>query len=151
MDIPDTAERLIVCSILLNNVHYICGIGFIACGSESFIGNKTESLHIIDICHYPTDAIWLVEDALGVRSMKYGSSPWLFGDPKYIRCWEGLSLRQGPRSLRIIRDALKFRHLGWLHQSNPTFEETILVRNEHPSRSGQRFLKEELYVQQSPA
>ncbi|PYH28518.1 uncharacterized protein BO87DRAFT_381261 [Aspergillus neoniger CBS 115656] len=150
MDIPVTVKRLIGYAILLNDVYYVCGVGFIACGSESFIGSKTGSLRIIDICHYPTDEIWLAEDALGVRSLKYGNSPWLFGDPEYLGCWEGISLRHGPRRLRISRDALKFRHLSWLHQSDLFFEETLLVRNEHPSRSSQNVLERELYVQQNP-
>ncbi|RDH27082.1 hypothetical protein BDQ94DRAFT_163945 [Aspergillus welwitschiae] len=131
MDIPVTVERLIVYAILLNDIYYVCGVGFIACDTESFIGSKTGSLRIINICH--------------PQLIKYGLLRTRL-ESEYLGCGEEISLRHSPRRLRISHNinklALKFRHLSWLHHNNPFSEETLLVRNEHPSRSSQNVLKE---------
>ncbi|RAL04039.1 F-box protein [Aspergillus ibericus CBS 121593] len=149
IEIPNNVKNIQVCSILLAGRRYICGIGVDTGESCLFYGNKTESLRTLDINNRELEAIGLAEDALGVRSMRCGTSPWVFGDPETLGCWGGLSVPQGRRKIQIIRDALKIRYLNWYHETAPLFEETLLIRNQHPSLSSHEFISEELYVQRN--
>ncbi|PGH11461.1 hypothetical protein AJ79_04836 [Helicocarpus griseus UAMH5409] len=144
-------QTIEVCSIQVQGKHYVCGVGFDTGRSKAFLGHKTEDLHTFNIADTTTETIRLAVDALGIRSIKYGDSPWFFGGPGSLFCWEGLSIRQGNRKIRIIRDALKFRHLKWHREAPHIFEETVLMRNQHPFPSSTRgCIAEEYYVRQHP-
>lgn len=108
LKIPLTVKTIEICSIYLNGKHYACGIGFNTEKSRFFIGHETGRFHIINI-GATTETIGLAMDALGVRSIKYGNSQWLFGDPRSIDCWEGLSIGQENRKIRIIHDVSTIR------------------------------------------
>ncbi|KAB8227934.1 uncharacterized protein BDW43DRAFT_323398 [Aspergillus alliaceus] len=150
LDIPDHASTIEVCSIRLDGKCYVCGIGFVSRKSRLFFGNRTESLCQIDVSNTTIETIELAVDALGIRSIKFGISPWLFGDPAFNCCWGGISLRRNRTRIRIIRDALKLRDLSWHQMTPPSFEETILMKDKHPSLSSHWFIAEEHYVQQHP-
>lgn len=167
LDIPLQNKTIEICSIPLEGKHYICGIGFNTGQSKLFLGCETENLHTLNISSITTKAIGLAVDALGVRSIKYGTSPWLLGDPESLCCWEGVSVERGCRKIRIIRDvstlyfvhecylqrllqALKLRHLSWHHECPVLFEETIVMRNKHPILSIHGTIAEEYYVRQHP-
>ena len=87
LDIPDHAEVIEVSSIGLKGKRYVCGIGFVSGDSRVFCGNRTEHISMVNVSSPTIDTIELAVDALGVRSIKYGNSPWLFGDPSLICCW----------------------------------------------------------------
>ncbi|PKY00063.1 hypothetical protein P168DRAFT_285576 [Aspergillus campestris IBT 28561] len=148
VDIPDHAETIEVCNITLDGKYYVCGIGFISKESSVFCGQRTEHVQTVNISR-PTDKIEMAVDALGVRSIKYGSSLWL-GDPSVTRCWRGLSLRETHRKIRIVRDALKFRDLSWDRETASSFEETLLIKESIPSLWRHRLFTEEYYAQSYP-
>lgn len=164
--IPLHGKTLTACSIQLQGKHYVCGIGFDTEQSTLFFGHETENFHTINISSTTTETIGIAVDALGVRSIKYGTSSWLFGDPRSICCWEGLSVRRGQRKIRVIHDVstsssihevysqklqgLKLRYLSWDQDTPPLFEETLLMKNKHPSLSSHGFVAEEYYVRQYP-
>ena len=162
IEIPNNIKKFQACSILIAGRHYICGMGVDTTESSLFLGTKIQTLPTIDVNDRGIGTIGLAQDALGVRSMRYGTSPWLFGNPESLGCWGGLNVWQGSRRIRIIRDvrsinisgtvadriqALKFRCLSWHREIAPLFEETLLIRNKHPSLSSHEFISEELYVQ----
>lgn len=124
--IPLHAKTLTACSIQLEGKHYVCGIGFDTEESTLFFGHETKSLHTINISSTTTETIGIAVDALGVRSIKYGTSPWLFGDPRSICCWEGLSVRRGRRKIRAIHDVspsslfMKTTHKDYRNSSSDT-------------------------------
>ncbi|KAE8420923.1 hypothetical protein BDV36DRAFT_305859 [Aspergillus pseudocaelatus] len=150
LDIPDHAEVIEVSSIALEGKRYVCGIGFVSGNSRVFCGNRTEHIRMIDVSSPTIDTIELAVDALGVRSIKYGNLPWLFGDPSSICCWRGLSLRQNHQKIRIVRDALKLRDLSWYQETTPSFQETILMKNRPFSLPSHGLIAEEHYVQRRP-
>ncbi|PLN86903.1 hypothetical protein BDW42DRAFT_936 [Aspergillus taichungensis] len=124
VDIPDHAKMMEVCSIVLDDERYVCGIGFVSRKLSVFCGHRTKCVQQVRITNPRTDTIEMAVDALGVRSIKYGDAPWL-GDPSVTRCWRGLSLREKRPRIRIVHDALKFRDLSWERKTAPSFPEIL--------------------------
>lgn len=103
-DLPDQARLIEVCSTAIAGKHYVCGVGFGTTKTQSFFGNRTKWCHKFENSSATTETIGFAIDKLGIRSIKYGSSPWSFDDPETIGCWEGLSIRKGYSKIRIVRD-----------------------------------------------
>lgn len=103
MGIPDDPEVMEVSSIPLDDKYYVCGIGFASKESRVGCGHRTQYLQTVDITRSTIDTIELAVDALGVRSIKYGDSPWV-GDPSVTRSWRGLRRQQTRGRIRIVRD-----------------------------------------------
>ncbi|KAI1950604.1 hypothetical protein LOZ57_002167 [Ophidiomyces ophidiicola] len=136
LDIPLNAKSITIYRIRLRGRHYVCGIGFDTGQSSLFIGNITTNFYTKTVPSTAAETIGIAVDALGLRSINYGACQPCFGNLESIDYWEGLS-------------ALKFRDLSW-HHKTPLFEETILMKNRHPSLSGHGFISKEYYVQQHP-
>ncbi|RAH63002.1 hypothetical protein BO85DRAFT_494545 [Aspergillus piperis CBS 112811] len=114
-------QAITVYGVRMDGRIYVCGLDLRTRSTHQRIGTHSELV----------DVICFLLDAVGIRSLKFGRSEWSFGDPKRDQCWEGLSIRRGEGRLRIVRDALKFRHIGWCSDTTISFPETLLMQKSH--------------------
>lgn len=73
-------------------------------GSTHFLGHKTSFVSKVDVSTSRVDELGFIVDSLGVRSVRFGGSPWSSGDPKSVKCWEGFSRRRAAKTFRVVRD-----------------------------------------------
>lgn len=101
LQIPDDVETVEIFSVQLDSGNYVCGIGFQSKKTYSFCGKKTQLLRRVGFPVAAIDTIRFAVDELGIRSLTWGSSQGLLEDPG---CWEGFSLKQSRREIRIVHD-----------------------------------------------
>ncbi|XRM38466.1 hypothetical protein ABZX51_001881 [Aspergillus tubingensis] len=128
-DLPTDLEVIMVYGIRIKDHVYVCGIDFLTRSTHQHVGHHSKLVSRVEILSTQVDVVCFLEDAFGIRSLKFGHSAWSFEEPKSDQCWEGFSIRRREGRLRIVRDAVKFRHIGWCFDTTPSFEETLLVRN----------------------
>ncbi|KAL4744895.1 hypothetical protein BDW72DRAFT_212010 [Aspergillus terricola var. indicus] len=148
--IPDDIETVEMFSITLSGQRYVCGIGLRSKTTYSFYGNKTQFLYESNFPVAEMDTIGFAVDGLGVRSIQWGVSQELLRPLGSFECWEGFSRKQRRQEIRIVSDALKFRHIGWSQDYLPSFPETLLMKGGHASISDRGTVSEEHYVQDNP-
>ncbi|GAA86161.1 hypothetical protein AKAW_04275 [Aspergillus luchuensis IFO 4308] len=128
-DLPTDLKVITVYGIRIKEHVYVCGIDFLTRSTHQHVGHHSKLVSRVEILSTLVDVVCFLADAFGIRSLKFGHSAWSFEEPKRYQCWEGFSIRRREGRLRIVRDAVKFRHIGWCSDTTPSFEETLLVRN----------------------
>lgn len=101
LQIPGDVETVEIFSVQLDSGNYVCGIGFQSKETYSFCGKKTQLLRRVGFPVAAIDTIRFAVDELGIRSLTWGTSQGLLEDPG---CWEGFSLKQSRREIRIVHD-----------------------------------------------
>lgn len=144
-EIPGDTKEIEAHMMILQGKRYICGIRFQIGDARTLIGNKSNISVKINVAHIQIARIGFIVDLLGIRSLRFGDSEWSSGHPGSIRCWEGFNKRREATKIRIVRDGLKFRQVSWCRTDPPSFEESILMREEHAG-----FVCQEDFVQQNP-
>ena len=111
IDIPDDARTIAVHMTVIHANNYVSFLEFLKSGdAHRDINRKSSTIVKID---FPPTAIHLlrfVVDGLGIRSLKFGNSPWIVESPESIQnCWEGFSMRRTVQRIRIVRDVRYFQ------------------------------------------
>ncbi|KAL4927739.1 F-box protein [Aspergillus undulatus] len=148
LQIPDHVKAIDVNSIMLNGRRYVCGIGFQDGTANCFFGNKTGLLYK-QCLTTAMNTIKFAVDALGVRFLEWGTDKGL-SKAGTSAWWEGFTQKQGCQKIKIVYDALKFRHVSWCLDSPCSFAETLLIRGEHIPVLGCGYISKEYYIQQHP-
>ncbi|PYH70074.1 uncharacterized protein BO88DRAFT_425013 [Aspergillus vadensis CBS 113365] len=134
--LPIDLQAITVYGVRMEGHIYVCGIDLRTRSTNQRIGTHSELVSQLYPIHDQIDVICFLLDAVGIRSLKFGRSEWSFGDPKRDQCWEGLSIRRGEGRLKVVRDALKFRHIGWCSDTTVSFPETLLMQKSHAFWNG---------------
>ncbi|PYH31091.1 uncharacterized protein BO87DRAFT_399789 [Aspergillus neoniger CBS 115656] len=128
-DLTTGVEVITVYGIRIKDHVYVCGIDFLTRSTHQHIGHHSKLVSRVEILPTQVYFVYFLADAFGIRGLKFGFSAWSFEEPKSDQCWEGFSIRRREGRLRIVRDAVKFRYIGWCSDTTPSFEETLLVRS----------------------
>ncbi|KAL4983879.1 hypothetical protein BDW68DRAFT_181180 [Aspergillus falconensis] len=103
LQIPDDVKAVDVSCIMLNGRHYVCGIRFRGGTTYPFFGKKTRLMHTSSLTIAMTTIRFGV-DALGVGFLEWGTCKGISEGLGSSEWWQGFSLRQGARKIRIIHD-----------------------------------------------
>lgn len=111
-ELPADLEEIRIHGIELEGHYYVCGIELLSKTAHQLLGSDSKLVYSIGVSQIEIDIIGFVVDSLGVRSLKFGRSPWALGNPESIRCWEGFNERREDRKIRIIQDASFLIYIG---------------------------------------
>jgi len=103
-EIPDDTTEIEVHSIVLHENLYVCGLGFSHGLARLFVGNQSKTVNKVGVSHTDFDVVGFIVDALGIRTLRFGDSPWFCGGPESLKCWEGITRRRGATKIRIVLD-----------------------------------------------
>ncbi|RJE18542.1 hypothetical protein PHISCL_09124 [Aspergillus sclerotialis] len=130
-ELPVDLEVVKIYGIEVKRHYYVCGIELFSKTAHQLLGSDSKVVCFVDMSQIEIDIIRFAVDRFGIRSLKFGRSPWVFGNPEEIRCWDGFSERREDGKIRIVQDALKFRQIGWCSSGGPTFAESVLRKERH--------------------
>lgn len=103
-DLTTDLEVITVYGIRIKDHVYVCGIDFLTRSTHQHIGHHSKLVSRVETLSTQVYLVYFLEDAFGIRGLKFGCSAWSFEEPKSDQCWEGFSRRRREGRLRIVRD-----------------------------------------------